>query len=75
MNPFVYLAIAVILVVIVAVTGVSPRGGKPVARTGLMKTARVFLFAGVVLFAGLGIAATVRHFDPHPRAATAPVGR
>ena len=70
-----YLAIAVILVVIVAVTGVSPRGGKPVARTRLMKTARLFLFAGVVLFAGLGIAATVRHFDPHPSGDTAPAAR
>jgi hypothetical protein len=66
MNPFVYLAITVILVGVVALTGTGPRGGKPVARTRLMKTARLFMFAGVLLFAGLGVAAAVRHFDPHP---------
>ena len=69
MSPFVYLALTVILVGVVAVTGTGPRGGKPVARTRLMKTARLFLFAGVLLFAGLGVAAVVRHYDPHPAGA------
>ena len=72
MNPFVYLAITVLLVVAVALTGTGPKGGKPVARTRLMKTARLFLFAGMVLFAGLGVAATVRHLDPHPAARSTP---
>jgi hypothetical protein len=75
MNPFVYLAVTVVLVVVVALTGTGPKGGKPVARTRLMKTARLFLVAGVVLFAGLGVAATVRHFDPHPAGATSPSAR
>lgn len=72
MNPFVYLAVTVLLVVVVAVTGTGPKGAKPVARTRLMRTARLFLVAGVVLFAGLGVAATVRHFDPHPAPPAAP---
>jgi len=66
MSPFIYLGITVVLVGIVALTGTGPKGGKPVARTRLMKTARLFLVAGALLFAGLGAAATVRHFDPHP---------
>jgi len=70
MNPFVYLAVAVILVGVVALIGTGPKGGKPVARTRLMKTARLFLVAGVFLFAGLGIAAVVRHLDPHPAGST-----
>jgi len=70
MSPFVYLAVTVILVGVVALTGIGPKGGKPVARTRLMKTARLFLVAGVLLFAGLGVAAAVRHFDPHPAGAT-----
>ena len=75
MNPFVYLAVTVILVGVVALTGTGPKGGKPVARTRLMKTARLFLVAGVVLFAGLGVAAAVRHFDPHPAGASSPAVR
>jgi hypothetical protein len=72
MNPFVYLALTVLLVLAVVLTGTAPKGGKPVARTRLMRTARLFLVAGMVLFGGLGVAATVRHFDPHPATPAAP---
>lgn len=49
-----------ILAVVAALTGFAPKGGKPVARTKLMKTARWFLLALVIVCAGLGLFATVR---------------
>jgi len=75
MSPLIYLAIAVILVGTVALTGAGPKGGKPVARTRLMGTARLFLIGGALLFAGLGAAATVRHFAPHPASGMSPQAR
>jgi len=72
MSPFIYLGITVVLIATVALTGTGPRGGKPVARTRLMKTARLFLVAGALLFAGLGAAATVRHFAPQPTSGMSP---
>jgi uncharacterized membrane protein YozB (DUF420 family) len=43
MNWLSILGIAVILVVIVSVFGLGPKGGRPVARTRLMSVARIIL--------------------------------
>ena len=50
MSWLVWLALAVIVAGVAAVTGLQPRGGRPVARTGLMTVARVVLFIVVVIF-------------------------
>jgi hypothetical protein len=54
MSSLVWLGLTVILVVVVALTG-HVKGGKPVARTALMRTARGMLVAGIVLCAALGV--------------------
>jgi hypothetical protein len=62
MSSMVWLGLAVILVATVAVLGSGPKGGKPVAQTSLMKTARVALIGGVVVCAALGIVGAIgRH--------------
>lgn len=53
--PIVWLVLTLVLVVIVAVTGIAPRGGKPVARTRLMKSARVVLILGILVLGGLSL--------------------
>jgi hypothetical protein len=50
MSWLVWLALAVIVAGVAAVTGLQPRGGRPVARTGLMTVARVVLFIVVLIF-------------------------
>ncbi|MBC8133086.1 MAG: hypothetical protein H7X95_08910 [Deltaproteobacteria bacterium] len=55
MSSIVWLGLTVILVVVVAVTGIAPKGGKPVARSRLMKGARVVLVLGIIAFAAMGI--------------------
>jgi hypothetical protein len=55
MNPFAWLGLTVVFVVVVALTGSGPKGGKPVARTALMRTARGVLVIGVVVCAALGL--------------------
>jgi hypothetical protein len=60
MNPLFWVAAALLLAVVAALTGFAPKGGKPVARTKLMKTARWFLFALVIVCVGIGLFATVR---------------
>ena len=51
MSWLVWLALAVIVAGIAAVTGLQPKGGRPVARTGLMTAARVVLAIIVLIFA------------------------
>jgi small-conductance mechanosensitive channel len=51
MTWLVWLALAVIVAGIAAVTGMQPKGGRPVARTGLMQVARFMLFIIVLIFA------------------------
>jgi hypothetical protein len=51
MSWLVWLALAVIVAGIAAVTGLQPKGGRPVARTGLMTVARVVLAIMVLVFA------------------------
>ena len=51
-----FLALALLVVVIAAVTGLKPKKGKPVARTSLMGAARVALFVIAAIFIALAIA-------------------
>jgi hypothetical protein len=61
MSSFVWLGLTVFLVAIVALTGAGPKGGKPVARTRLMGTARVFLIGAILVCAALGVTGLLRH--------------
>jgi len=60
MSPLLWIGLIVLLVVGVALTGVGPKGGKPVARTGLMKAARFILILGLVVSGAAGIASALR---------------
>ena len=57
MNWLVWLGLAVLIGVIAAVTGVKPKGTRPVARTRLMRVGRFFLLLLIVLFAWLAFRA------------------
>jgi hypothetical protein len=61
MSSLVWLGLTVFLVVIVALTNSAPKGGKPVARTRLMKTARLFLIGGILACAALGLMGVLKH--------------
>jgi hypothetical protein len=50
MNWLLWLGLAVLIGVVAAVTGMKPRGARPVARTRLMGVGRVILFLIVALF-------------------------
>jgi hypothetical protein len=50
MNWLVWLGLAVVIGVVAAVTGMKPRGTRPVAGTRLMGVGRVILFLIVALF-------------------------
>jgi hypothetical protein len=51
MTWFAWLGIAVVVAAVVAITGFGPKGGRPVARTGLMGVARMVLLAVVLILA------------------------
>lgn len=53
MTWLVWLVLAVIVAGVAAVTGLAPKGGRPVARTGLMQAARFALLIIVAIFAYL----------------------
>jgi hypothetical protein len=55
MNSLVWLGLAVVLVVFVALTRTGPKGGKPVANTRLMGMARHVLILGVIVCGALGV--------------------
>jgi hypothetical protein len=61
MSSLVWLCLAAIFVAAVAVTKTGPRGGKPVARTRLMGTARYVLLLGVIVCGALGVFGAIRH--------------
>jgi hypothetical protein len=46
---YTWLIAAALVVAVVAVTGLTPKGGRPVARTGLMSVARFVLFVIVAI--------------------------
>jgi hypothetical protein len=57
MNWLVWLGLAVIVAAIAAVTGMKPRGTRPVAHTRMMGMGRILLLIIVVIFAYLAFRA------------------
>jgi hypothetical protein len=57
MTWLAWLGLAVIVAAIAAVTGLQPKGARPVARTHLMGVGRVVLLALVLIFAYLAFRA------------------
>jgi hypothetical protein len=53
MNWVIWLSLAVVVVAIAAVTGIKPKGTRPVAHTRLMGVGRIALFIIVAIFAYL----------------------
>jgi hypothetical protein len=60
MSSIFWLCLAVFFVTAVALTGTGPKGGKPVARTRLMGTARHIFVLGVIVCGALGIFGAIR---------------
>jgi hypothetical protein len=61
MSSLVWLALTVVFVVGAVLLHVGPRGGKPVAGTRLMKSARFFLVGGIIVCGALGLVGSLRH--------------
>jgi hypothetical protein len=57
MNWLVWLCLAVIVAAVAAVTGMKPKGTRPVAHTRMMGVGRIALLAVVLIFAYLAIRA------------------
>jgi hypothetical protein len=57
MNWLVWLGLAVIIAGVAAVTGIKPKGTRPVAHTHMMGMARLALLALVIIFAYLAFRA------------------
>jgi len=57
MNWLVWLGLAVIIAAVAAVTGIKPKGTRPVAHTRMMGMARLALLALVIIFAYLAFRA------------------
>jgi len=57
MNWLVWLGLAVVIAVFAAVTGVKPKGTRPVAHTRMMGMGRLALVAIVIIFAYLAFRA------------------
>ena len=57
MNWVIWLSLAVVVVAIAAVTGIKPKGTRPVAHTRLMGVGRIALIVIVVIFAYLAYSA------------------
>ncbi|MDP9191480.1 MAG: hypothetical protein M3P06_07240 [Acidobacteriota bacterium] len=57
MNWIVWLSLAVVVTAIAAVTGIKPRGSRPVAHSRLMGAGRVVLIVMIVIFAVLAFRA------------------
>jgi len=57
MNWIVWLSLAVVVTAIAAVTGIKPRGTRPVAHSRLMGAGRVVLIVMIVIFAVLAFRA------------------
>ena len=60
MSPLVWIGLAVVFVVGVALTGAGPKGAKPVGHTRLMKSARFFLVGGIIVCGALGVFGALR---------------
>ena len=57
MTWYTWLILAMLVAAVAAVTGIKPKGTRPVARTQLMAVARVMLFIIVLIFAYLAFRA------------------
>jgi hypothetical protein len=57
MNWMIWLSLAVVVTAIAAVTGIKPRGTRPVAHSRLMGAGRVALFVIVLIFVVLAFGA------------------
>jgi len=57
MTWLTWLMLAVVIAAVAAVTGIKPKGTRPVARTQLMGVARFVLFVIVLIFAYLAFRA------------------
>ncbi len=57
MNWLVWLGLAVVIAAIAAVTGIKPKGTRPVAHTRMMGVGRIALFVIVAIFAYLAFRA------------------
>jgi hypothetical protein len=55
MSSLVWLGLTVAFVVVVVLMGLTPKGGKPVERTRLMKAARHVLLTGVIVCGAMGL--------------------
>ena len=53
MNWLVWLTVAVLVAAVAAVTGLQPKGTRPVAHTSMMGVARIVLLALGIIFAYL----------------------
>ena len=53
MNWLVWLSLAVVIAAVAAVTGIKPKGTRPVAHTRMMGVGRIALFVIVAIFAYL----------------------
>ena len=53
MNWLVWLGLAVLVAAVAAVTGLKPRGTRPVANTRMMGVGRIALFVIIAIFAYL----------------------
>jgi hypothetical protein len=61
MSSLVWLGLTAFLVVVAVLSHHTPKGGKPVAGTRLMKSARGILIVGVVLCGAIGIWSAFKH--------------
>jgi uncharacterized membrane protein YhaH (DUF805 family) len=57
MNWLVWLGLAVVVAAVAAVTGIKPKGTRPVAHTRMMVMGRLALLALIVIFAWLAFQA------------------
>lgn len=57
MNWLVWLGLAAVVAAVAAVTGIKPKGTRPVAHTRMMVMGRLALLALIVIFAWLAIQA------------------
>lgn len=57
MNWVIWLSLAVVIAALAAVTGIKPKGTRPVAHTRMMGVGRIALFVIVAIFAYLAFRA------------------
>jgi uncharacterized protein YjeT (DUF2065 family) len=61
MSSLIWLGLVVVLVVDAVLTHLTPKGGKPVAGTRLMKSARRILIVGVIVGGAISVWSAFKH--------------